>query len=439
MDLIKDKLNRCKDFIFTHLKIIMPIVLLICVAITVVIALGANRRDKLEQEAVEQALADAAAKEALTPADTDGLIETPDYELAKHEDDEVYDLVRSYYDARANGDLLTASAINTYLKDVQKINMEELSKFIESYPSLEVYTKPGLSDNSYVAFVCSEVKFNDYDKTLPGMQVYYIGTDESGNYFLNDGTYDDAIYEYIVKLTLQDDVVDLNNRVTVAYNDTLEKDEEFSEFMAYLKEKVKEEVGERVAQLEVPEPVTDTPAEPAADTARESQVTVVTKVKATDVVNIRVSDSEQADKLGKASVGQEFTLVEQKPNGWTEVEYEGKTAFIKSDYLEASETVVKNGEDVADASADDNGGDEGNDTTEETQTDTGNTKTGGTVTVLKSGVRLRKEPNTDSDILDTVYTGTQLELIEALSSGWSRIKYKGQEGYVKSEFVKVQN
>ena len=31
---------------------------------------------------------------------------------------------------------------------------------------------------------------------------------------------------------------------------------------------------------------------------------------------------------------QEFTVLEQKENGWSKIEYEGKDAYIKSDYLE---------------------------------------------------------------------------------------------------------
>ncbi len=59
----------------------------------------------------------------------------------------------------------------------------------------------------------------------------------------------------------------------------------------------------------------------------------------------------------------------------------------------------------------------------------------GTVKINDSGVRIRKEPNTDAEIITTLYTGEKLELIESMTSGWSKIKYKGEFGYVKSEFL----
>jgi len=90
------------------------------------------------------------------------------------------------------------------------------------------------------------------------------------------------------------------------------------------------------------------PAKETEETSGESEETeeteegtetpsmVVTKVKAIDVVNIRTSDSETADKLGKAAVGDEFTLLEERGNGWSKVEYDGGEAFIKSDFVNIS-------------------------------------------------------------------------------------------------------
>jgi uncharacterized protein YgiM (DUF1202 family) len=290
-----------------------------------------------------------------------------------------------------------------------------LSKYIENYPVLDVYTKPGLTENTYVAYVYSEVKFSDAEQLLPGMQTYYIGTDENGNYFVNDGTNNDTVWNYIKEVTLQDDVVDLNNKVAVEYNELLANDDELNEFVAYLKDKINEEVGEVLAETEVPAEETENEGESEeTDTeTAEASVSVVQTVRATDVVNIRTSDSETADKIDKAQVGQEFTLLEQRGNGWSKVEYNGKEAYIKSEYLETvSEVTVKTS---ADNSAD-------------------NTQTNGTVTV-KENVKVRKSASTSAESLGTVYVGTKLDLIMKQADGWTKIKYNGETAYVKSEYV----
>ena len=125
----------------------------------------------------------------------------------------------------------------------------------------------------------------------------------------------------------------------------------------------------------------------------------------------------------RAQIGQEFTLLEEKGNGWSKVEYDGREAYIKSDYLEVvSEEIVE--------------ADETQETeeTEDTQTASSNETSTGTVRVIES-VRVRKSASTDSESLGTVYAGEKLDLLMKQADGWCKVKYKGQTAYVKSEYV----
>ncbi|MDD6491383.1 MAG: SH3 domain-containing protein [Firmicutes bacterium] len=420
---LKEKFMTGRDWVMDHSKIVMPLVLVVCVLLTILIALNANQREALEKEAQQAAMAVASEGSG---ASVEGL-ESPTFALEENAYPEINNLVRTYYDAQASGNIETITSLNSYLNEIETIRVQELSKYIEDYPVLTVYTKPGLSENSHVAYVYSEVKFVDVDQTLPGMQTYYVSIGEDGNYVINDGTYDDTIWNYIKEVTLQDDVVDLNNKVVVEYNDLLAGDEELSEFIAYLKEKINEEVGEILAEAEQPENNTDIEVAEAEQTEEEAVSeevqNVIKTVKTTDVVNIRSSDSEEADKLDKAQIGQEFTLLEEKGNGWSKVEYDGREAYIKSDYLEVvSEETVE--------------ADETQETeeTEDTQTASSNETSTGTVRVIES-VRVRKSASTDSDSLGTVYAGEKLDLLMKQADGWCKVKYKGQTAYVKSEYV----
>ncbi len=418
MHVLKEKFIIEKDWVMDNNKIVMPLVLVVCVLITVVIAVNANQREVLEQEAQQATMASAE----VDPTANGEEIDTPIFELEENAHPEINNLIRTYYDAQASGDIETISNMNTYLNDIEKIRIQELSKYIEAYPLLNVYTKPGPEENSYVTYVYSEVKFFDVEQELPGMQTYYIWLDETGNYFINDGTYDDTMWNYIKGVTLQDDVVDLNNKVVVEYNDLLADNEELNEFIAYLKEKINEDVGEILAEVEKPEE-----QEPEIDVASESdsqteEEIVITKVRTTDVVNIRSSDSETADKIDKAQKGQEFTLVEKKGNGWSQVEYNGKDAYIKSDYLEVVEQeVVSADTQVTETPATDTA-------SESNETATGTVK-------VKETVRVRKSASTNGDVLGTVYAGDKLDLIMKQADGWTKVKYKGQTAYVKSDYV----
>ena len=420
MHVLKEKFITARDWVMDHNKIVMPLVLVVCVLITVLVAVSANQRDALEKEAEQAAMA-VNAEEAGSAVDG---LESPVFELEENAYPDINNLVRTYYDAQAAGDMEVISKLNTYLNDIEKIRVQELSKYIESYPVLNVYTKPGLAENTYVAYVYSEVKFADMEQELPGMQTYYIGQDENGDYFINDGTYDDAIWSYIKDVTLQDDVVDLNNKVVVEYNDLLAEDEELSDFIAYLKEKINEDVGEILAQAETADTAQEAEAqeqeteEAQADEAQTD--TVVKTVRATDVVNIRSSDSEEADKIGKAQIGEEFTLLEERGNGWSKIEYNGADAFIKSDYLE----VVS--EETVEASAE---------TTQEQEAEPDAAQTASGTVKVKESVRIRKSASTDGEVLGTAYAGEEYPLLMKQADGWSKIEYKGQTAYVKSDYV----
>lgn len=418
---LKDKVFMVTDWILDHRKIVMPGVLIVCVLITVLIAIHANKKEALEKAA------EAAAEAAQEQEGTENA--APEYELEENAYPEVNNVVRTYYDAQASGDMETISKLNTYLNDIEKIRVEELSKYIESYPVLNVYTKPGLTENSYVTYVCSEVKFYDAEQTIAGMQTYYIAQDENGDFFINDGTYNDEIYNYIKEVTLQDDVVDLNNKVVVAYNDLLAENEELNEFVAYLKEKINEEVGEILAKIEQPE-------EEEQQEEEEPQEEVVTQTtilaKATDVVNIRTSDSEQAEKVGKAQLGEEFTVLEQRENGWSRISYEGNDAFIKSDYLEV---ISEETQDVERADSDEDAETSDQDETDQTTNAATTGKSAGEKVTAKESVRIRKSASTDADILGNAYRGDTFELVMEQADGWSKVKYKGKDAYIKTEFL----
>lgn len=410
-----EKLEEFKGFLSRNLRIVLPAVLLVCVLITVVVAITAGRKEEAGTEVA------AVEVEQIPEESIATTITTPEVVLEENAIPEVNSFFEKYYDAMAAGDLDALSTMNNYIDDTERIRIQENSKYIDQYENLDVYTKTGPVDGAYLAYVYSEIKFRDYETLVPGMQAYYLCTDDQGNLYVNDGEEDATVTSYIREVSLQDDVVDLNNKVAVAYNDMLAEDEELSAFLVDLTSTIGAAVGEALAKEEGSEAVEEESVEEEAAPA----LTKVTKVKTTDVVNVRSSDSETADKLGKAQTGQEFELVEQRGNGWSKIIFEGKEAYIKSDYLEASaEEII-----VADNASEegDGNGDSNSETAE-------NVNVSGKVTV-KENVRVRDAASEDGNKLGTVYVGDKLDFVEKMSNGWTKIKYNGKIAYVKSDYV----
>ena len=429
-DFIRAKLEILKNWLFRHSRVIMPVVLVLCVAVTVAIAISANGRKDTEEEPVETADNIAIAN---------GAVAVPEVPMEKDAIPEINELVHTYYQAMVEGDTDTMGRLMYKLDDTEILRAKETSKYLESYPTVEVYTKAGPKEDTYMVYVYTEVKFRDYDTAIPGLKTYYVCRNEDGEYYFNeDGEEDDDILNYIRELNLQDDCVDLNNKVAAAYNDMMADDEKLREFIIDLNAEIDKNVGETLAREEGSGTAAQTEEEEADEETEAEQPeeaepeVVVTKVKATDVVNIRSSDSETADKLGKAAVGDEFALLEERANGWSMVDYNGKNAFIKSEYLEASETKEADADDTADDGKETAENEEPEEQT--TQTGNGNTAAGSTVTV-KENVRIRASASEEGEKLGTAYVGEKLEVIMKQADGWTKIKYNGRTAYVKSDYV----
>lgn len=429
-DFVKAKLEIFRKWLFQYSKIIMPVVLVLCVVGTIMVAISANKRKAAEEEKAD------------TTEDTNvevagDLQAVPEVPLEQDAVPEINELFNTYYTAMVEGDTDTMSRLVDHLDDTEVLRAQETSKYIESYPVLEVYTKVGPREDTYIAYVYNEVKFKDYEKPVPGLRVYYVCKNGNGEYYINeDGEESDAELHYIREVNLQDDVVDLNNRATVAYNDLVAEDDVLVGFLADLAAEIDKNVGEALARAEGSNSSEEEGSSVdelvgGAQIAEAGEATsVVTKVKAIDVVNIRKSDSETADKLGKAAVGDEFTLLEERGNGWSKISYEGSEAYIKSEFLEPVET------EQADASeTSENNEPKPETSSEQSQPDNSSpAQTTGTVTV-KENVRVRASASENGEKLGTAYIGEKLDVIMKQADGWTKIKYNGQTAYVKSDYV----
>ncbi len=426
---LKAKFDALKDWLIRYSKIVLPVILVICVGLTIVIAIKANKRKVELEESAVLAESGEGADEALE--------EIPLVPLEKDAVPGMNEFFETYYKAVMDGDTETMSNLLYYLDATEKLRAAETSKYTES-ASIEVYTKAGPGEGTYIALVYTEIKFYDYDKPIPGMVSYYVCTKEDGSFYINeDYEPNDSERRYMREVLLQDDVIDLNNKVAAAYNDMMAEDSTMADFLGDLTKEIEKNVGETLARAEGTGQ-TDSGEGDAEEDAQETDTpdvsdsptseTVVTEVKTTDVVNIRTSDSETADKLGKAAIGDTFKLLEERGNGWSKVEYNGGEAFIKSDYLEPSKTEVR---DVAQTTET-----EGETTPEEPDDNetAASAATTGTVTV-KENVRIRSGASETSEKLATAYAGDKLDVIMKQADGWTKIKYKGKTAYVKSDYV----
>lgn len=388
-------------------KILLPVAAC-AIIIAVVISYIASQR--------ESRTVNNSALNTEEHTDTASLAALSNEPLAENAYADVNELMQTFCTALADGDIDTVRAVKDYNTDREIVTYEKKSEFIEKYDNIKCYTKPGVEENSYFVYVTYEVKFRDIETEAPGLNAFYVYTAEDGSLKI-DGDTEENIKAAFKLVTNQDDVVDLYNKINVDYTTATTADEQLNQFMEELPVAIKESVGVALAQLETQGDGTDTSEADTlqsetgetqtAETSDESeeipQNQVVNQiVRTTDTVNVRSSDSEEADKVGKAQAGTELRRIEDRVNGWSKVIFEDKEAYIKSDYLE----VV---------------------TAQETATEVV-----GTVTAT-TNVNVRSQASQESDRIGSAQAGTSYSLLEDQGE-WYKIDYNGTTGYVKAEF-----
>lgn len=406
---MKDNMRKLLDYIVGKSKIVFPVVVMVAVAVTVLVALNANgvKAEQVEKLAGESPASKETSEESLEP-------KYEEIPLVPNENPAVYTVIATYYNAMALGDMDTLLAICDTIADDDLIRFQETAKYLESYPVLEVYTKPGYEEGSTIAYVYYKVVFSGKEAEYPGYQTLYICTNEQGELYIKRDGFTDETNDYIMALSTQADVVELNNRVTVEFNELMVAQPDLFEYLSELDKEVKKVTGVVLAQQVSGGAVaengegtensegdagTQQPQESAEPVVQEPQTLYATT---TTTVNVRSSDSEKADKLGKVSGGTKLQVLEQKVNGWSKVSYEGKDGYIKSEYLQMAESA-----DGAEAI--------------------------GTVTAT-TNINVRASGSETAERLGVLAGGETVELI-AREDGWCKIKYNGQIGYVKADYV----
>ncbi|MBO4913176.1 MAG: SH3 domain-containing protein [Butyrivibrio sp.] len=391
-------------------KFLMPVIFFIAVLITVVVVYKANRM------ASESALAgnDSSVGE---------VNEIQEITMEECEDQNIIDLVTRYYNAMAEGNKTEVDAIYRGLDNAQGLKAEAISKFIERYDSIKVYTKPGPIQNSYIAYVYNMVKLYDYEKALPGLETLYICTDENGELFINGDSEDETIINYIKSLSVQADVIDLNNKVASEYNEMINADENLAAQLTNMRKDIQAVVAEAMVNQATGDASTDISGDASSTDASQEAAPVTYTIKAKENVKIRKGDSTDAEEIGKAEAGDEFKELEALPSGWSKIEYNGGEAYVKSEFFER----VDNGTEAG----------EGQSATADSSSSANDDSAGkiGTKKIKADSVRLRKGQGTDSAILATIDKGSTVNVIEENSNGWSKVEYDGQTGYIKSELI----
>ena len=401
--MIKEKMLLVRNFVFKNSKFVFPVIIVLVVAAVVFFGL------RMSNGKVPEELVQVTGENMVSEEETIGVPEE-DVLMEENKNGKLYTLIATYYNAYATGDVETLKSITNFLDETDEIKIPEMSQYIESYPQITIYTKPGPIADSYLAYVYFQMTMYGFEEAISGMETFYVCTDENGNLYMNEGEVTEEEVEYIRTVNLQDDVAELSNRVTEECNVTFKNNTDLYFYIQEVVNDVQKTTGEILAEqnasetVETPgenQPAENNPTEGETSAPEEPAQTGPVYATAKTTVNVRSSDSEIADKVTKVSKGTKVEILEQKVNGWSQVKVEGKTGYIKTEYLQTAESVT--GTPI------------------------------GRVTATTT-VNVRMSASQDAEKLGVLAGGDSVDLLEKVGD-WCKINYNGTVGYVKSEFV----
>lgn len=368
--------------------------------------------------------------------DTEQAVELKNFEVDAVP--ELNELITQYYAACAAGDTAAVQAIAIPISDSELSHITMMSQYVESYQNIVCYTKPGLEEGSYLTSVSVDVKFADIDTAAPGLEFFYVRTNEEGALYIdnayssynrmhNELEADGAVLELIQRFETQKDVVDLQEEVQARYEAALAADSDLMNLATVTLADAYNQWAMSVANndgaqdqpqdTEVPsteEPETsetpDTPEEPQQPengvTAMEPQT-----MYATNTVNIRQQPNESAEILGKLEAGSTITVNGSTADGWSQVDYNGTVGYVKSEYLSSE---AQSAQEPADGSG----------------------PAPGSTVNLTNTINIRSSMSETASKVGVAYAGDSVTVEMNYAEGWSKVTWNNKTGYAKTEFIK---
>lgn len=221
-------------------------------------------------------------------------------------DADITALITSYYQALGEKDIATLKTLEDDFTPSDESKVTNLKDYIEGYEVGDVYTKKGMTDDSYVVYACFSYICQGVETKAPALTQFYVYKNSEGNWVINNGALQDSeISAYMEKQLSDSDVSALIKKVQNELDQAQQSDPSLEEFLNGLGE----------------EAVVSTEAEDG------------TMLTASEECNVRAEASTDADILGVISAGDQVQKT-GTDGEWVQIDYDGQTGYIRGDLLE---------------------------------------------------------------------------------------------------------
>lgn len=324
--------NIWKDLLTDYrLYLAINVVLLI---IIVILLRGGDDTAK-EQEVQQPPAQEETRGEAEQPEEQPEAEAEPENNLEENSHASIDRLVGKYCEYIASGDVEGLEEIVDVLSDEEKESIKNRAAFIESFDNVVCYTKNGPVEDSYIVFVCYDMKLINIETSAPDIICLYVGPRDDDGRRIHYGSIDESMQTYVAELEQDPEVQALYDDVSARYQAAQESDATLAEFI----QKISGQVAEEEPEAEEPQEGESEEGEEAPEASEEeaSSGEATAQNRETHVnstVNVRSEPSTESERVALAYQGDAITQIESYENGWSRVEYKGLSGYVMTEYLE---------------------------------------------------------------------------------------------------------
>ena len=148
-------------------------------------------------------------------------------------------------------------------------NLKKKAEFITGYDNITVYTKAGLDEESYIAFVVANLTIADVNSSPYDIMTLYIINGERG-YLINNGELTDDVKKYIEKVKGDADIQKVYKAVEKKNAELKEKDSSLQQFYDTISGKGTKKESEQEQTSEQSETTEDASNHAVSDESQEN-------------------------------------------------------------------------------------------------------------------------------------------------------------------------
>ena len=147
-------------------------------------------------------------------------------------DAEITALIKSYYQALGEKDIATLKTLEDDFTPSDESKVTNLKDYIEGYEVGDVYTKKGMTDDSYVVYACFYYICQGVDTKAPALTQFYVYKNDDGNWVIdNDALQNSEVSAYMEAQLSDSDVTALVSKVQGELDQAQEEDSSLADFL----------------------------------------------------------------------------------------------------------------------------------------------------------------------------------------------------------------